>query len=399
LVKEQVTVLNQTPSAFRQLIQAETNLGPSPHLALRYVIFGGEALEVRSLKPWFDRHGDQTPRLVNMYGITETTVHVTYQPLSSEDLTSASVIGRPLPDLQVYILDRNLEPVPIGVPGELYVGGGGVARGYLNRPDLTTERFVAHPFSKASRARLYKTGDRGRFLANGAIEYLGRMDNQVQLRGFRIEPGEIEALLAQHPAVAGAVAVMREDEPEDNRLVAYVVPHEPSAPSPGELREFLLQKIPSYMVPGSFVVLKQLPLTANGKVDKRALPAPETADRAQAMVHVAPSSKIQQRIARIWQDVLNLDEVGIQDNFFDLGGHSLLLMRVHNELQSKLGQPVSVLDLIQFPTIEALAGYLDPEKSESTVLADEDEEEMKRISEGKRRLMRLGRRRQSGKKA
>ena len=223
LRKERVTVLNQTPSSFKQLIQAEENVGVQD-LALRLVIFGGEALDMQSLKPWYDRHGDQKPLLVNMYGITETTVHVTYRPLSVSDTTGGSVIGRPIPDLQLYILDQHRQPVPIGVSGEMYVGGAGVARGYLNRPELSSERFVPDPFRGEKDARLYKTGDLARFLANGDVEYLGRIDHQVKIRGFRIELGEIEAVLAGHPAVRHSVVMAREDEPGNKQLVAYLVP-------------------------------------------------------------------------------------------------------------------------------------------------------------------------------
>jgi amino acid adenylation domain-containing protein/FkbM family methyltransferase len=233
LCQEKVTVLNQTPSAFRQLIQAEQAIsyaGRNPiatagELSLRLVIFGGEALELKSLQPWFERHGDQLPQLVNMYGITETTVHVTYRPLSKVDLHgTASVIGRPLPDLQVYVLDEHKQPVPIGVSGEMYVGGAGVTRGYLNRVELTQQRFISHPFSNNPQARLYKTGDLARYLPNGELEYVGRIDQQVKIRGFRIELGEIEAALTQHRAVGETVIIAREDDPGNKRLVAYIVP-------------------------------------------------------------------------------------------------------------------------------------------------------------------------------
>ncbi|MEH2331115.1 amino acid adenylation domain-containing protein [Nostoc sp.] len=233
LCQEKVTVLNQTPSAFRQLIQAEqaisyagrNAIATAGDLKLRLVIFGGEALELRSLQPWFERHGDQLPQLVNMYGITETTVHVTYRSLSKADLHgTASVIGRPIPDLQVYVLDEHKQPVPIGVYGEMYVGGAGVTRGYLNRLELTQQRFISHPFSNNPKARLYKTGDKARYLLNGELEYLGRIDQQVKIRGFRIELGEIEAALTQHLAVGETIVIAREDDPGNKRLVAYIVP-------------------------------------------------------------------------------------------------------------------------------------------------------------------------------
>ena len=228
LSREKVTVLNQTPSAFRQLIQAESNLGKGDRLSLREVIFGGEALELRSLKPWVDRHGDVGPRLVNMYGITETTVHVTYRPLTTAEVENASgsLIGRPLDDLQVYILDRQQQLAPIGVAGEMYVGGAGVARGYLRRPDLTAERFVPDPFSTEPGARLYRTGDLARYVVSGEleyeIEYLGRVDRQVKVRGFRIELGEIESVLAQHETVRECLVLARKDN-ADQQLLAYVI--------------------------------------------------------------------------------------------------------------------------------------------------------------------------------
>ncbi|BAZ08945.1 amino acid adenylation domain protein [Calothrix sp. NIES-4071] len=226
LCTQKVTVLNQTPSAFRQLIKAEQSMVTVGDLNLRLVIFGGEALDLSSLQPWFERHGDNSPQLVNMYGITETTVHVTYRPLSKADLHSTgSVIGRPIPDLQVYVLDEHQQLVPIGVPGEMYVGGAGVTRGYLNRSELTQQRFISHSFSENPQARLYyKTGDRARYLPNGELEYLGRIDNQVKVRGFRIELREIEVALTQHLAVGETVVILREDDPDDKRLVAYIVP-------------------------------------------------------------------------------------------------------------------------------------------------------------------------------
>ena len=276
LQREGVTVLNQTPSAFRQLIAAEVQQGDPVKTDLRYVILGGEALELSSLGPWFDRHGDVSPRLVNMYGITETTVHVTYRPISSEDLRAAagSVIGVPIPDLRVLVLDAYGSPVPIGVAGEMYVGGGGVARGYLNRAELTRGRFVADPFGDGD-SRLYRTGDLARRLENGELEYLGRIDDQVKIRGYRIELGEIEAVLAGHPAVRHAVVLAREDAGFDKRLVAYVVAAEEPGGLIDELRTHLRTKLPEYMVPAHYVLLDKLPLTPNGKTDRKALPAPD----------------------------------------------------------------------------------------------------------------------------
>ncbi|NGO15600.1 amino acid adenylation domain-containing protein, partial [Streptomyces sp. HC44] len=279
LVREGVTVLNQTPSAFTQLIEEDRTRAADTadasdtagQLALRTVVFGGAALDCGALQGWAARHGLESPRLVNMYGITETTVHVTYYPVGGEDVAaggSASPIGRPLNDLSVYLLDRFGELVPVGVPGEIHVGGPGVARGYLNRPELTAERFVPDPFGPPG-SRLYRSGDLARRRADGSLEFLGRSDDQVKVRGYRIEPGEISARLAAHPAIREAVVIVR-----DERLVAYLVP-DAELPSTADLRAFAGQSLPEYMVPVAFVELERLPLTVNGKVDRGALPAPE----------------------------------------------------------------------------------------------------------------------------
>jgi amino acid adenylation domain-containing protein len=356
LARERVTVLNQTPSAFRQLIRTEEERSPiTPRLALRWIIFGGEALELQSLKPWFDRHGDDAPRLVNMYGITETTVHVTHRPLTRADLSGGSVIGRPIPDLQLYILDERREPVPIGVPGEIHVGGAGVARGYLHRPDLTAERFIPHPFGDQPGDRLYKTGDRARFLANRDLEYLGRVDDQIKIRGFRIEPGEIESLLSQHPFVREAVVVVREAKPGDKRLVAYVAAS-PPVPTAAEVRSFLQPMLPDYMLPAAIVVLEKLPLTSNGKIDRRALPPPDQPQTDKEFI--APRTKLERTVAGIWQELLGAKQVGLHDNFFEMGGHSLLLVQLHDRLQAVLGRHVPITTLFQHPTVSALTRHL-----------------------------------------
>jgi amino acid adenylation domain-containing protein len=326
LAREKVTVLNQTPSAFRQLIQAEEAVGQK-ELALRYVIFGGEALEMQSLRPWFERHGDEQPRLVNMYGITETTVHVTYRPLSKDDLNSGSVIGVPIPDLQIYILDENGQLLPIGVPGEMHVGGAGLARGYLRRPELTEQRFIPDHVTGRKSVRLYKTGDLARFLPGRDIEYLGRIDHQVKIRGFRIELGEIESVLLQHSAVRSAVVMAREDEPGVKRLAAYVVTSQP-APEVSILREHLKKKVPDYMVPAAFVFLEALPLTASGKVDRKALPVPESQRPELTRRYVAPRTAAEKTLSAVWSRALRLEKVGIEDNFFELGGDSILSIQI-----------------------------------------------------------------------
>ncbi|MFN6478156.1 non-ribosomal peptide synthetase [Nostoc sp. DedQUE07] len=368
LCQEKVTVLNQTPSAFRQLIQAEQSGITAGELNLRLVIFGGEALEIKSLQPWFDRHGDTLPQLVNMYGITETTVHVTYRPLSKADLNhSASVIGRPIPDLQVYILDEYFQPVPIGVRGEMYVGGAGVTRGYLNRPELTKQRFISNVFNQS---KLYKTGDLARYLPNGDLEYLGRIDNQVKIRGFRIELGEIETLLASHPAIWESAVLVQEDEPGDTctehldfarwsrsrskRLVAYVVPQVEQSPTVSELRQFLKAKLPEYMVPSAFVLLESLPLTSNGKVDRRALPKPEL-DSTLLEKFVAPRTPMEEMLAQIWAEVLKVEQVGIHDNFFELGGHSLLATQLLSRIRTSFKVELALRELFAKATVAELA--------------------------------------------
>jgi amino acid adenylation domain-containing protein len=367
LSQEKVTILNQTPSAFRQLIQVEQSQETLGDLKLRLVIFGGEALEIKSLQPWFEQHGDQSPQLVNMYGITETTVHVTYRPLSKADLHgSASVIGRPIPDLQVYVLDEHQKPVPIGVPGEMYVGGAGVTRGYVNRPQLTTQRFISNPFADNPKARLYKTGDLARYLPNGELEYLGRIDNQVKIRGFRIELGEIETLLAQHPDIWESVVVVREDEPGDKRLVAYVVPEVGQSPKAAEVRQFLANQLPSYMVPNTFVLLESLPLTSNGKVDRRALPKPEL-DSTRLDKYVAPRTPTEEILALIWAQVLKVEQVGIEDNFFEIGGHSLLATQVVSRIRNTFKVELPLRDLFARATVAELAhliGQLQQQDSE-----------------------------------
>jgi amino acid adenylation domain-containing protein len=360
LCEEGVTVLNQTPSAFYQLMQADELAGNAASLALRYVILGGEALDLQSLKSWFTRHGDLQPQLVNMYGITETTVHVTCRPIARTDLEAGagSVIGLPIPDLQLYVLDAHLQPVPYGVTGEMYVGGAGVARGYLNRPDLTEERFVADPF-RAGAHKMYRTGDLARLLPSGELEYQGRIDHQVKIRGFRIELGEIEAALSAHPAVETNVVIAREDIAGDKRLVAYLVGRAAQEPlASADLRRYLQEKLPDYMVPSAFVTLDAMQLTANGKVDKRALPAPDTAGAGRETEYVAPRNRAEQQLADIWVDVIGVERVGVTDNFFAIGGHSLLAVRLIAEVRKHLQADLPLSLLFQEGTVEQMAAYL-----------------------------------------
>jgi amino acid adenylation domain-containing protein len=356
LVDEGVTVLNQTPSAFRQLIWAEANNRRQRGLKLRYVILGGEALELQSLRPWFERYGDEAPRIVNMFGITETTVHVTYRVIRKGDLESGvgSVIGVPIPDLRLYLLDSALQPVPTGVVGELCVGGAGVARGYLNRAELTSQKFVRDPFCSQSTGRLYRSGDLGRYTASGELEYLGRMDDQVKVRGFRVELGEIESVLNNHPALRESVVVAQRSASGSQRLVAYVVPRQ-ELPSLEALPEHLRQTLPDYMVPELYIPLAKVPLTSNGKVDHRALPSANSAPNSESRPTVLPRTPMEKLIAQNWCEVLGKERVGIDDNFFRVGGHSLSATQVMARLGAALNLELSVRLLFESPTVAGLA--------------------------------------------
>ena len=358
LVHEKVTVLNQTPSAFRQLIHADA-LATEPLRALRYVIFGGEALEFQSLRPWIDRHGDAQPQLINMYGITETTVHVTHHRVTREQLEAGgSNIGRPLADLTVYIVDEQGKQVATGEEGEMWVGGPGVARGYLNRPELTRERFVANPFEPGNPGPLYTSGDLARVRPNGELDYLGRRDHQVKIRGFRIELSEIESVLARHEAVRECAVLARAEGGADPRLVGYVIAKNGATPTVEALRTHLAQSVPDYMVPAAFVFLDAFPLTINGKLDRAALPGPGS-DRAHlAAAFAAPQNEIETMLARLWKATLRRDLIGIDDNFFDIGGDSLLLTSLHRDLERELRRDIPITDLFQFPTIRKLAEHL-----------------------------------------
>ncbi|HEX7242024.1 MAG TPA: amino acid adenylation domain-containing protein, partial [Longimicrobiaceae bacterium] len=353
LAEERVTVLSQTPSAFRQLVRADAATGSE--LALREVVFGGEALEPGSLRPWTERHGLERPRLVNMHGITETTVHDSFRPVSPADVEagSASPLGRPLPDGRLYVLDGAGELAPVGVPGELCVAGAGVARGYLGRAELTAERFVPDPFSGEAGARMYRSGDRVRRRADGELEYLGRTDFQVKVRGFRIEPGEIEAVLLEH--VREAVVMVREDAPGQRRLVAYVVADGPA--DAAELRARAAERLPDHMVPSAFVLLDALPLTANGKTDRRALPAPDEESVARGEF-VAPRDAKEAALAAVWRDVLRLDRVGVHDNFFELGGDSILSIQVISRA-ARAGVRLTPRQVFQHQTVAELAAVAD----------------------------------------
>ncbi|MBG1270226.1 non-ribosomal peptide synthetase [Nostoc sp. WHI] len=295
--------------------------------------------------------------IFNHYGPTETTVGVLTYRVEQIDLSSQTVpLGKAIANTQVYVLDSQLQVVPIGVPGELYIGGAGLARGYINQPELTAEKFIDNPFDKLRSPRLYKTGDLARYLPNGNIEYLGRIDHQVKIRGFRVELGEIEAVLSRHPAIYNSVVVAHEDESGNQHLIGYVVPNSKlEIPKSSNLRDFLKQKLPDYMVPAVFVMLKTLPITSNGKVDRKALPAPEQVRPELEATFVPPRTEVEQMVAVIWSEVLGLEKIGIHDNFFDLGGHSLLLTQVTSRLYNAFGLELSLRQMLATPTIAELA--------------------------------------------
>jgi amino acid adenylation domain-containing protein len=358
LAQRGVTVLNATPSLFAAV--QEELLRRAGELTLRHVVFGGEALRPPVLRPWFEHHRDGGPTLVNMYGITETTVHVTYRPLSARDCSNdTSPIGDPIPDLSLYVLDRRGAPVPDGVAGELYVGGAGVARGYLNRPELTAERFIENPFGPG---RLYRTGDVAARLAGGGLEFRGRIDEQVKVRGFRIELGEIEGALREHPSVEDCAVVAIEAASGDRRLAAYVVAERHDAAT-DELREELLghleQKLPSYMVPAALVLLERIPLTRNGKIDRRALPDPSWERESDDAGFLEPETATEKLVAEVWRDVLGVERVGAEDNFFSLGGHSLLAARVVSQVRRRAQADISVRVLFEQPTLREFAATVD----------------------------------------
>jgi amino acid adenylation domain-containing protein len=369
LIARQVSIWEAVPSLLSALLEGlEQNLIPRHELAaLRWLMLTGEALPPDLCERWLARY-PQIP-IMNAYGPTECSDDVTHHVIGRPPATTLrpTPIGRAVANMQLYILDAAYQPQPIGVAGEIYVGGVGVGRGYLGDAAKTAQVFVPHPFTTQPGARLYKTGDLARYLPDGTLEYLGRLDHQVKLRGYRIELGEIEAILRQHPAVREAVVVAREDAGSDKRLVAYVVGEhrdaetsEQSGSRAAELRRFLQQRLPEYMLPSAFVELERLPLTPNGKLDRAALPAP-TAVEAPDAVFVAPGTQVEQAIAATWQEVLRVEKIGVHDNFFDLGGHSLLIIQLQSKLRAALERDLSLVELLKYPTVSALARYLSEE--------------------------------------
>jgi amino acid adenylation domain-containing protein len=350
LKKYRVSTLWLTAGLFNSVIDQR----PQALSDVKQLLIGGEALSVPHVRKALEQLSNT--QIINGYGPTESTTFTCCYPIPrtlGDDVTSIP-LGRPIANTEIYILDDHLNLVPIGVAGELYIGGDGLARGYLNRPDLTMERFIANPFSTQTGARLYKTGDRARYLADGNLEFLGRLDDQVKIRGYRIELGEIEAVLAEHPRVRESIVIAGEGSAGDKRLVAYIVPRE-SAPTTNELRAHLKAKLPDYMVPSAFVFLDRLPLTSNGKVDHTALASQDHDVADSKKVYVAPGNASEQAIADIWVEILAVKRIGVHDNFFELGGHSLLATRVLNRLRSRLKVELSLRRMFEAPTIAELA--------------------------------------------
>jgi len=358
LAKQQVTVLCQTPVAFYQLIEAE-EAGAAALSDLRYVILAGEALNFANLRPWLKRHGDARPQIINMYGPTEATVYSTYRRLAAADIEreTRSLIGVPLLDANIYILDANQRPVPPGVAGELCIAGAGVARGYLNRPELTAERFVPDPFVNQASARMYRSGDLARFLAQGDIDFLGRLDNQVKIHGFRIELGEIESILAGHPDIREVAVAARKDGPGDKKLVGYFVTRSGNKISGTELREFLQVKIPAHMIPYAYVQLEALPLNPSGKVDRAKLPAPDTRSAARTREYVPPRTPEEKILTDILSEVLRVENVGVTDNLFELGADSLHVFQITSRA-AKAGLTITPRLLLQQRTIAGVVAEM-----------------------------------------
>jgi amino acid adenylation domain-containing protein len=340
--------LDVTPAQLKLLLDA--GLTAASRRAPRLMLVGGEAIDAQT---WEALAAQTSPRFFNVYGPTECTVDATACEVRARP--SRPTIGRPLANVRAYVLEEGMRPAPVGVAGELYVGGRGVARGYLGRAALTAERFVPDPFAGETGARLYRTGDLARFLSDGHLEFLGRADEQVKFHGFRIELGEIEAALASHPSVLEAAAAVREGGPGGARLVGYVTPRGGgSKPDARELRAWLRRTLPEYMTPSAFVILERLPLTRRGKLDRAALPEPGAGGRDSGANYVAPRNEIERKIATVWQEVLRVERVGVRDNFFDLGGHSLLMVQVHNRLREEFETEFSVVELFKNPTVGAL---------------------------------------------
>jgi amino acid adenylation domain-containing protein len=361
ILRHRVTVWHSVPTLMEMLVKYVTDRPELHPSLLRLVLLGGDWIAVTL--PERLKAIVEGVQIISLGGATEVSMDSTIYPIQSRDHARTSIpYGQPMANQLAFVLDSNQQPVPIGVSGELHLGGVGLARGYHQRPDLTAEKFVPHPFAFKPGERLYKTGDLVRYLADGNLELLGRIDHQVKIRGFRIELGEVVAALEQHPMVEEAVALMREDKPGDKRLVAYVVPQHGVTPGVAELQEFLRSTLPDYMVPSAWVMLKALPLSPNGKVDRRGLPAPDTTHHASNQAYAPPGNKLEETIKRIWTEVLCVEEISVNDNFFELGGDSFKVISAIQQLQ----QPVALVDFLKGPTIRSLAKHMTQDQGDNS---------------------------------
>ncbi len=356
IIQEKVTILSQTPTAFRLLTHVDKSK-EKELFSLRYIIFSGESLETYLLKSWFDKYGDSKPELINMYAITETSGEIAYRRLTKTDLiaSKSSIIGVPLPGVEFYLLDEQMQPVSDGEIGEIYIGGNAVGRGYLNQPELTAEKFINNIFDKSQQSKLYKTGDLGRYLSTGEIAFCGRIDNQIKIRGYRIELAEIEAKLAEYPLVKEAVIIVSENE-DNKQLIAYIIPEKDLTPQ--DLQKYLKGNLPDYMIPNAFVFLDKLPLSPNGKLDRDSLPLPDENSIVRKSEYIAPRNTLEKDLANIWSSVLKIDKISIHDNFFELGGDSIKGMQFSNRMQELWQDYVYITAIFEAPTIAELSTYL-----------------------------------------
>jgi amino acid adenylation domain-containing protein len=394
--REQITTLHFVPSMLAVFLEEE---GLARRSSLRRVVCSGEALSLELQERFLSRIEAE---LDNLYGPTEASIDVTYWRCEAEEQQRSVPIGRPIANTEIYVLDEEMKPTSVGVAGELYIGGVGLGRGYWQRAKLTAEKFVPHPHSSADGERLYRSGDLARFGKDGRIEYLGRLDYQVKIRGFRIELGEIEAALMEQAGVREAAVVAQEETPgsSDKRLVAYLVrEREDEALDVDRLRATLRERLPEYMVPSAFVMLAEMPLTSSGKINRRALPLPEQSTPAMKRAYQPPQTDAERTIAAIWQEALKVEKVGLTDNFFDLGGHSLSMVKVFTKLRGSFEREFTVIDLFRFPTVSAVAQFLQPTEEQRASALQSQEQEAARLTAGKDRLRQMKQRRQASLKS
>ena len=391
--EQQITFINCTPSAFYPVVEASEDVAEQPLKSLRKLVLGGERITLGRLQRWLSDERTST-ELVNSYGPTECTDVVSYHRVTKEEVEAAGEVplGWAIPNTHLWVADKWQRLVPVGVVGELWIGGAAVGMGYVTDAALTSDKYRPDPWSGQAGARVYRTGDKVRYLSNGELLYLGRVDEQVKVRGYRIELGEVETALMAHAGVREAVVVATTAGAGEGRLVAYVVAHEQTEVSVGELRTHLEQRLPMYMVPSVFMMLDRIPLTPNGKVNRRALPVPDQKRPELGQLYVAPRSDLESAIVKVWQQVLGIEKVGVHDNFFDLGGHSLLMVQVHLKLREVSERVVTMIELFQYPTVDSLAKYMSRSESDPASLRKVHERAAKQ-KEAIKRQRQLGKQR------